>query len=249
MNKFIAVLTIPLFFLNFSAHAEEYGFIKTAVEAKNKLRQMPPKSIEKTLYCSQMNSLIDRAMPADRSNQSLKADRIVVSKSRRKLYLLSAGAVINEYPVAFGFGSLEGPKSRIGDGRTPEGLYFIDQKKIKSSYTKALHVSYPNDADVEFAQKNKVDPGGSIMIHGLPPKAVDGLDPLLIAQIHPRVDWTQGCIAVEDHQIEEIFSYVDEGITVEICPLEQTNLATPISAVSDSTPDVSEHQDFDLDQR
>lgn len=203
------------------AQSEEYDFMKPYNELKSKLRKIPEKKIEKTLFCSQMNLLVDRAVPANRNLGDLKADRIVVSKTRRKLYLFSKGELISEYSVAFGFGSLEGPKSRMGDGRTPEGLYRIKGKNPGSNYYRSLHVSYPNQEDQKFADKHKVKPGGSIMIHGYPNKAIDGLDPVLIPQIHPRVDWTQGCIAVSNDEIQEIYDYTDKNVVVEICPLEE----------------------------
>lgn len=218
---FISCAVLSSFQVKAEVAADEYDFIKPYNEKKNRLKKLPAKEIQATPFCSQMNSLVDRAVPADRSRQNIKADRIVISKSRRKLYLFSQRELISEYPVAFGFGSLEGPKSQTADGRTPEGLYRIRAKNPGSNYHKALQVSYPNDSDLKFAAKNKVNPGGSIMIHGYPRKAIDGLDPVLIQMIHPRVDWTQGCIAVSDNEIDEIYNYTAVDAIVEICPLEK----------------------------
>ncbi len=238
-------ISVCTFFLAISF--QTYAVQTESAQSSHELRETAIKKIEKTLYCSHMESKIDRARPADRTNITLKADRIVVSKSRRKLYLLRDGALINEYPVAFGFGVADGPKIKSGDGRTPEGLYEIDAKKEKSSYTKALHISYPNDADNDFAKDHKLDAGGSIMIHGLPPKPIDHLDPETVARIHPRVDWTQGCIAVQNAQIEEIFNYVDEGTAIEICALDAdaSYLVEPTSKVTEVVTPNEVSQDLD----
>lgn len=199
----------------------EYEFMEPYLAKKEKLKKLPEKKIQPTLYCSNMKTFVDEARFANLRRDDLKADRIVVSKTRRKLYLFSEKELIAEYSVAFGFAALEGPKSQMSDGRTPEGLYQIKAKNPHSNYHKALQVSYPNAADEAFAAQNKVKPGGLIMIHGYPRKAIDGLDPVLIPQIHPRVDWTQGCVAVSNDEIEEIYSLVEENVTVEICPLEK----------------------------
>lgn len=227
MQSKIILFLIAILSLQTLAHeAASYDFLKPYNDIKSQLKKLPEKPIQETLFCSRMNMMVDQAPQADRHRVGLKADRIVVSKTRRKLYLFNGREVINEYPVAFGFGSLEGPKSQSSDGRTPEGIYQIDSKKKNSDYHKALHVSYPNDQDKAFARKYGVKAGDSIMIHGFPQAPIDGLDPVLIPQIHPRVDWTQGCIAVTNEQIEEIYSYIEEEATVEICPLE-AEIKTP----------------------
>lgn len=219
--------------------AVQYDFIKPYNEIRKTLREIPSKQVEKTPYCSRINLLIDQASTAGKADPNLKADRIVISKTRRKMYLLSRRTLVSEYDVAFGFGLADGAKSQMADGRTPEGIYTIDFKKKNSNYNKALHVSYPNDFDEEFAKKNKVNPGGSIMIHGFPKSEIDGLDPILIPQIHPRVDWTQGCIAVSDKEIEEVYSLVDEGATVEICPFDESHQIAKSEVVAPETqPDL-----------
>ncbi len=198
----------------------EYDFMVPYIAKKEKLKTLPEKKIQPSLYCSNMRRYVDEARVVPKTRLGLKADRIVVSKTRRKLYLFSQKEILAEYNVAFGFAALEGPKSQMSDGRTPEGLYMIQGKNPGSNYHMALQVSYPNKADEEFAKKNKVKPGGLIMIHGFPQKEIDGLDPILIPQIHPRVDWTQGCIAVTSQEIEEIYKAVDKSVPIEICPLE-----------------------------
>jgi murein L,D-transpeptidase YafK len=139
-----------------------------------------------------------------------RASKVLVLKTEHKLLLLDdRNNVIQTYPIAIGRGGLE-PKQHQGDHRTPEGLYSIDRRKPDSRFHRALHVSYPNDADRERARKLGVEPGGDIMIHGIQ-NGLGWLGPL-----HRAVDWTDGCIAVTDVEIEEIYSSVPDGTPVEI---------------------------------
>jgi murein L,D-transpeptidase YafK len=141
----------------------------------------------------------------------LKADSILILKKDHVLELLQGGKVIRTYKVALGRGGLA-PKEREGDGRTPEGHYIIDSRTAESHYHKALHVSYPNAEDRKRAAKLGVAPGGAIMIHGLP----NGMGALGAA--HRLYDWTLGCIAVTDEEIDEIWDLVPIGTPVEIRP-------------------------------
>jgi murein L,D-transpeptidase YafK len=127
------------------------------------------------------------------------------------LLLLNGDNVIKTYTVSIGRGGLQ-PKQQQGDHRTPEGLYQIDRRKKDSRFHRALHVSYPNEADRERAGKLGVSPGGDIMIHGM----MNGLG--WLGSIHRLVDWTDGCIAVTDSEIDEIWSAVPDGTPVEIRP-------------------------------
>jgi murein L,D-transpeptidase YafK len=140
-----------------------------------------------------------------------KADRIVVVKSTHTMTLMTSGRVLKVYKVALGRG-FSGPKERQGDNKTPEGEYVIDQKNAKSRFHLALHISYPNVADIKRAREAGVDPGGAIMIHGLE----NGLGWLGLLQ--HDVDWTEGCIAVSDSEIEEIWRLVPVGTPIEIRP-------------------------------
>ncbi len=180
------------------------------------------KQIPETPYCSRME-LIDSAQlwTEDSSGKQVKADRIVVSKSRKKLYLLSEGRLLKEYSVSFGFGYKDGAKERRGDGRTPEGLYEINLKKTQTSYYLALQVSYPNKLDLQYAAGKGLDPGSDILIHGFPSRPVDGLVPELVKNLHGYRDWTQGCIAVTNQEMSEIFDLVETKIPLEICSLSQ----------------------------
>ncbi|MGD0098321.1 MAG: L,D-transpeptidase family protein [Terracidiphilus sp.] len=140
-----------------------------------------------------------------------KADSILILKKDHVMELMAGGKVIHTYKVALGRGGLA-PKEREGDGRTPEGHYTIDAKNAASHYHKALHVSYPDAEDRRRAAKLGVSPGGAIMIHGLP----NGVGWLGAA--HRAFDWTLGCIAVTDEEIDEIFELVPVGTPVEIRP-------------------------------
>jgi murein L,D-transpeptidase YafK len=135
----------------------------------------------------------------------LLVDRIVVNKARREMLLLRGDAILRTYKVALGSDPV-GPKEREGDGRTPEGSYIIDRRNPQSRYHLALHISYPSPADRKRAAENGVDPGGDIMIHGLKDGAV-----------RPG-DWTQGCIAVTDPEMDEIWDLVPDGIPIRINP-------------------------------
>ena len=122
------------------------------------------------------------------------------------MLLLSGESIVRTYRIALGR-EPAGPKERAGDGRTPEGRYSIDRRNPKSGYHRSLHISYPNEADRERARAAGVDPGGDIMIHGLPNGAASR-----------EGDWTQGCIAVTDAEIEEIWDLVCDGTSIEIYP-------------------------------
>lgn len=149
--------------------------------------------------------------PDPHSQPTQKADSILILKRDHVLELLSAGRVIRTYKVALGRGGLA-PKQREGDARTPEGHYIIDSRVANSGYYRALHVSYPNEEDRKRAEKLGVAPGGAIMIHGIK----NGLG--WIGSAHRQYDWTLGCIAVTDPEIDEIWSLVPVGTPVEIRP-------------------------------
>jgi murein L,D-transpeptidase YafK len=140
-----------------------------------------------------------------------RATLIVVDKSARRLTLFRNGDALKSYKVALG-SAPRGHKQQEGDGRTPEGRYTIDFKNARSRFHLALRVSYPNDADRERAHIRGVSPGGDIMIHGLP----NGLG--WLAGVHLWRDWTDGCVAVTDSEVDEIWPLVDVGTKVDIRP-------------------------------
>ncbi len=139
------------------------------------------------------------------------ADKVLIEKKERRLALLSKGEVIKSYKIALG-GNPVGPKQRQGDNKTPEGTYIIDSRNRDSGYHLSLHISYPNEKDKMRAKKLGVSPGGDIMIHGIK----NGLTS--IGGFHAEVDWTKGCIAVTDEEMEEIYKWVPNGTVVEIRP-------------------------------
>ena len=155
--------------------------------------------------------LIGGVPDAQQKSAAEKADSILILKKDHTMQLLAGGKVIRTYKVALGRGGLAA-KEREGDGRTPEGHYVIDSKNAASHYHKALHVSYPNAEDQKRAAKMHVSPGGAIMIHGLP----NGM--AWVGAGHRMYDWTLGCIAVTDDEIDEIWNLVPVGTPVEIRP-------------------------------
>ncbi len=140
-----------------------------------------------------------------------RADRVVVEKARRQLHLVAQGRIFRTYQIALGANPI-GPKTQEGDGKTPEGLYFIDGRKKDSGYHRALHISYPSSADIDRARRAGVRPGGDIMIHGIR----NGLG--WLGALHRMMDWTQGCVAVTNREIEEIWSAVPDGTPIELRP-------------------------------
>ena len=136
-------------------------------------------------------------------------DRILVLKKEHRLLLLSGDQIVKAYSVALGSGGLA-PKQRRGDDKTPEGFYRIDYRNPASRFHLALHISYPDETDRERARKRGVSPGGDIMIHGL------GSEFKSLGTKHYSYDWTAGCIAVTDSEIEEIWQLVPDRTPVEI---------------------------------
>jgi L,D-peptidoglycan transpeptidase YkuD (ErfK/YbiS/YcfS/YnhG family) len=143
--------------------------------------------------------------------QKEPADRILIEKQERRLTLISKGKVLKTYQIALG-GNPNGPKERQGDNKTPEGTYVIDSRNKNSRYHLSLHISYPNEKDRKRAKELGVSPGGDIMIHGIK----NGFS--WVGDLHAEVDWTKGCIAVTDEEIEEISKLAPNGTTVEIRP-------------------------------
>jgi murein L,D-transpeptidase YafK len=141
----------------------------------------------------------------------LHADRVVVLKKERTLELLSQGKVVRTYKVALG-GDPLGPKTRQGDHRTPEGVYVLDSRNAHSQFYKSIHISYPNARDRAAARRQGVSPGGDVFVHGLP----NGYG--YVGSAHRLRDWTDGCIAVTDAEIDEIWLAVPDGTPIEIRP-------------------------------
>ena len=140
-----------------------------------------------------------------------KVDRIVIEKKKRTLTLMQGAKVLKTYQVALG-GQPVGAKYRQGDHKTPEGIYSVDAKNPNSQFYKALHISYPNQADRANARKMGVSPGGDVEIHGL------GAKWGWIGAKHRLTDWTDGCIALTNEEIDEVYPLIKVGTPVEIRP-------------------------------
>jgi murein L,D-transpeptidase YafK len=139
------------------------------------------------------------------------ADAVVVRKSERRLYLLRHGEILRSYRVALGL-MPEGPKERSGDFRTPEGHYQLTRRNSRSDFFLSIQVSYPNAEDLRRARRDHVNPGGSIMVHGLPNY-----------QRHPpdyyaAADWTDGCIGMSNADMVELWLMVQDNTPIQILP-------------------------------
>ena len=148
---------------------------------------------------------------AQNATVTMRADRVVVIKHERILQLYRDGKIIKTYKVALG-GNPVGPKTRQGDHKTPEGNYVLDSRNPHSQYHKSIHISYPNAHDRAAARADGVSPGGDVFVHGLP----NGYG--WVGSGHRLKDWTDGCIAVTDEEIEELWQAVPAGTPIEIHP-------------------------------
>jgi murein L,D-transpeptidase YafK len=138
-------------------------------------------------------------------------DLIVVHKSKRSLLLFREGGIVGEYRIALGLDP-NGPKQREGDFRTPEGRYRISRRNPQSDFFLALQISYPNDRDVARARQQGWKAGGQIMIHGLPNR------PRHAPEYYEKRDWTDGCIAVSNSDMVDIWLMTRESLPIEIRP-------------------------------
>jgi len=142
---------------------------------------------------------------------SQKADRVLVIKSEHRLILINNGEIFATYNVTFG-GNPNGHKQSQGDQKTPEGKYVLDYKNANSDYYKSIHISYPNKKDRENAKRLGVSPGGNIMIHG----QLNGWE--WAAPIVQLFSWTDGCIALSNKDMDQIWLAIDPGTPIEIWP-------------------------------
>lgn len=173
--------------------------------------QQAVKGKEKEIIALQkMTKVLDQKF-FDYASRNGSVDKILIDKKARRLMLISKGEAIKTYKIALG-GNPVGPKEKEGDCKTPEGTYFIDSRNRDSHYHRSLHISYPNERDRRRAKVLGASPGGNIMIHGIK----NGLS--WVGDAHAQVDWTKGCIAVTDQEIEEISKLAPNGTMVEIRP-------------------------------
>lgn len=142
---------------------------------------------------------------------SSTVDKVLVLKSERQLQLLQRGQVLKSYRISLGKQPL-GAKEREGDMKTPEGFYWLDWRKTSDKYNLAMHISYPNARDLARAQLGKSAPGSMIMIHGTP------LDDEYPEWFFRTLDWTEGCIAMTNTDMQEVWNQVRDGTLIEIRP-------------------------------
>ena len=140
-----------------------------------------------------------------------QADRVVVKKSESRVYLERGGRPFASFKATFG-AEPKGHKQQEGDERTPEGRYVLDSKNANSAYYKAIHISYPNAQDIAAAKARGVEPGGLIMVHG----QKNGFG--WLAPVAQWFNWTDGCVAVSNSDMDTIWKAVDVGTPIEILP-------------------------------
>jgi len=140
-----------------------------------------------------------------------QVDHLVVRKGRRRLYLMDGSRVVRTYKIALGLEPV-GPKERDGDFRTPEGWYRLARRNPRSDYFLSIQISYPNNEDLERAHEHHWQPGGAIMIHGLPNRLKNS------PWYYQHNDWTDGCIAVSDADMVEIWLLTRDGTPIDILP-------------------------------
>lgn len=132
-------------------------------------------------------------------------------KKERTLSLLCQGKILKTYKVALGTDPV-GPKTRQGDHKTPEGRYILDRRNVHSQFYRSIHISYPNVENTAYARRHGVSAGGDIYVHGLP----NGYG--WLREKHRLRDWTDGCIAVTNEEMDEIWRVVPDGTPIEIRP-------------------------------
>ncbi|MCE9679492.1 L,D-transpeptidase family protein [Shewanella sp. AS1] len=164
------------------------------------------------LFLSAQSHANSAAQVAVRSASNIgKIDLVIVKKSEANMMLMRNGQIIRSYRVAMG-DRPDGHKVQEGDQRTPEGRYILDYKKSNSAYHRAIHISYPNEEDKLRAETLGVKPGGQIMIHGQNPHSN------LTPDQAQRLNWTDGCIALKNEEIDELWQAIETGTPIEIWP-------------------------------
>jgi murein L,D-transpeptidase YafK len=164
------------------------------------------------LFITVMTSLLCLLCSAqDGPERQTHADHVLVLKKERTLQLIRDGKVIHSYKIALG-GNPVGAKTTRGDHKTPEGHYVLDSRNEHSLFYKSIHISYPNARDRAAARQKGVSPGGDVFVHGLP----NGYG--WLGASHRLKDWTDGCIAVTNEEIDQIWLAVTDGTPIEIRP-------------------------------
>lgn len=195
------------------SYAQDSGWSYDGLELADDLhvKTAPTFNYEYESVCSKTADLA-KAAQFKKPSGDWKADFLAVDKKRKLLHAMKDGKIFRSFNMALGK-SPTGKKRKEGDNKTPEGLYSIDYKNSGSSFHLSLHISYPNQADIDWARKNGVSPGGDIFVHGLPNEKWKW--PFLN---HPKKNWTRGCVAVTNEEIEELWVYVNRNTPIELCP-------------------------------
>ena len=170
----------------------------------------------KALYLMILTSLIFSCSPNNKSEQRIvteNIDNILVEKAKRRIYLRNGDNVIKSYRISLGKNPV-GAKVKSGDNKTPEGSYYIARHNPKSAFHLSLKISYPNAEQQKAAEQGNYSAGGDIMIHGFPNK----VPAWLFKFWHKTTDWTAGCIAVTNDEVEEIYNLVKDGTQITIKP-------------------------------
>ena len=157
------------------------------------------------------NEVIQPHRSSQPARASAPVEKILVLKSARQLQLISNGKPIRTYRISLGK-QPKGPKTREGDKRTPEGLYWVDWRKKSEKFNLAMHISYPNISDAAQARREGVSPGSMIMIHGTPDTEENP------ENLFHTLDWTDGCIAMKNYEMREVWTLTKDGTMVEIRP-------------------------------
>ena len=139
------------------------------------------------------------------------ADKVLVEKGERQLHLMKNGIPFRTFDIALGLVP-EGAKEQEGDQKTPEGIYMLDARNPNSEYFLSIHISYPSDQDRAESRAKGIDPGGQIMIHGQPNA------PTFSQAYYAREDWTNGCIAVSNSDMIDIWLMTPNRVPIEIVP-------------------------------
>lgn len=163
------------------------------------------------LVADKPNPMLRNYPRPETASDSLHIDSIAVHKAEHELLVFKQGKLLKVYTVRLSSQPV-GPKHAAGDNKTPEGLYYINAKNPYSSFHKSLSISYPNALDMNYAKTHGLLPGGDIVIHGLP----NGAEKL--GKNRYRNDWTSGCIALTNDDIDELFEKINTGIPILITP-------------------------------
>lgn len=175
------------------------------------LSSMASAEFTQTIIKRPVDGGVSQSQETRRAPSLSAIEKVLVNKSARQLHLISRGEAVKSYRISLGKQPL-GAKEREGDKKTPEGFYWLDWRKVSDRFNLAMHVSYPNVGDSARARRDGVPPGSMIMIHGTP------IDEEYPEWYFSTLDWTEGCIAMKNADMREVWSLVKDGTMIEIRP-------------------------------